>query len=488
MRLHSQWILAVFVGPLWIAAPAFAQLEDADLDGVEDELDNCLLVYNPDQVDTNGSGLGDSCDSESAQRPLPEALSSPSSPGSSLGCVTPPPSLVSWWPLDESFGQTTTDIVGPNDGRLRGPIHSTGFVGNALSFDGIDDSVSHALDPSLDITDEITLDAWIFPTAIKTQWVIRKGGGFVPYGLFLTGTNDLGFIVGVGGVPPQARSSGYPINTWFHMAGTYDGNTMKLYVDGALVSTVSISGPIDVRRDADLLIGTRLSIPSNTFQGLIDEVEIFDRALSQSEIQGIFNAGSHGKCKALQVDLDVKPGSDPNSINPSLEGDLPVAILGSDSFDVEDVDVNTLAFGPGGAPFDHSHGPHFEDVNGDGFTDLTVHFRIEETGIEFGDMEACITGETLAGLSFQGCDDIRTVPDMDGDGLLDAEEAAIGTDALNPDTDGDGFDDGEEVLVMGTDPLDPLDPTPDPVPEPASWLMLVAGAAFLGLLYRRRVR
>ncbi len=81
---------------------------------------------------------------------------------------------------------------------------------------------------------------------------------------------------------------------------------------------------------------------------------------------------------------------------------------------------------------------------------------------------------------------MRTVPDMDGDELLDEEEATIGTDALNPDTDGDGFDDGEEVLVMGTDPLDPLDPTP--VPEPQGWLMLVAGAAFLGLLYRRRTR
>ena len=87
-----------------------------------------------------------------------------------------------------------------------------------------------------------------------------------------------------------------------------------------------------------------------------------------------------------------------------------------------------------------------------------------------------------------GCDAVRTVPDMDGDALLDVEEAAIGTDALNPDTDGDGFDDGQEVLLMGTDPLDPLDPTPDPVPEPASWLMLIAGAVFLGLLYRRRAR
>ncbi len=190
----------------------------------------------------------------------------------------------------------------------------------------------------------------------------------------------------------------------------------------------------------------------------------------------------------IVAEIDIKPGSDSNPINPSLEGDLPVAIFGSDSFDVADVDVATLAFGPSSAPIAHSHGPHSEDLDGDGFTDLMAHFRIQKTGIAFGDTEACIAGETLDGTHFEGCDAMRTVPDMDGDALLDVEEAAIGTDALHPDTDGDGFGDGEEVLELGTDPLDPLDPEPDPVPEPASWLMLVAGTALLGLLYRRRVR
>ncbi|UCE85092.1 MAG: endo-1,4-beta-xylanase [Deltaproteobacteria bacterium] len=108
--------------------------------------------------------------------------------------------------------------------------------------------------------------------------------------------------------------------------------------------------------------------------------------------------------RIIDVDVDVAPGDPGYRINPSSRGVVAVAILGADGFDVFDIVPATLGFGPAGAPLAHAHGPHYEDVNEDGRTDLLAHYRTQQTGLSAGDPDACVSGRTVDGLAFAGCD------------------------------------------------------------------------------------
>ena len=108
--------------------------------------------------------------------------------------------------------------------------------------------------------------------------------------------------------------------------------------------------------------------------------------------------------------VDIKPGSDANPINLKSRGVIPVAILGSSTLDVNEIDPNTVTFGPDAAFESHRVQIHFEDVNNDGVLDAMFHFRTQQTGISDGDSEACISWRDFAGDSFTCCDSVRTVP------------------------------------------------------------------------------
>ncbi|MBI4590387.1 MAG: LamG domain-containing protein [Candidatus Rokubacteria bacterium] len=329
---------------------------------------------------------------------------------------------MSWWPGDGD----ANDIQGDNDGTLQnGASFSAGKVGQAFSFDGVDDYVLVPDAANLDLTSGMTIDAWVNPATINMDdgaAIVAKGegtgeaylfdvsdatGGYAIRFLFRDST---GLVFGVGFEPWLTLAR---VGVWNHVAGTYDAATgvSKLYIDGVHVSTgVAPPNTLISTNTHELSIGSRQfrgGAYDLNFNGLIDEVEIFDRALSASEIQAIFNAGSAGKCKVTIVTIDIKPGSFPNSINPRSRGVIPLAILTTDSFDATTVDSTTVLFGPTGAEAAPVRSA-LEDVDLDGDTDMILHFNTQDTRIQCGDTSASLTGQTISGQALEGADSIKT--------------------------------------------------------------------------------
>jgi len=211
-------------------------------------------------------------------------------PAAAQDCVEPPAGLVSWWPGDGD----ALDIVSGNDGRLvSGATFAPGFVnsGNGEAFN-LNGYVEIADSPSLR-PNTFTIDAWIFPTSYNFGFIMGKGD----HEFFLQMASSLKTLRGginVGGYKVHTGTTTVPLNAWSHVAVTYDGFDIRLYLDGNLEpGSFSITAPVLPFTAASIYIGKH---PYNLFQGLIDEAEFFDRALSASEIQSIFDAGSAGKC------------------------------------------------------------------------------------------------------------------------------------------------------------------------------------------------
>jgi hypothetical protein len=198
-----------------------------------------------------------------------------------------PSGLVAAYGFAEGAGPTVVDSSGNGyTGTISGATWTpAGRYGSALEFNGTSARVTVGNGAALQLTTGMTLEAWVYPTATPTGWrsVITKNvdryylmGSSAP-----TNRPSVGGTW-VGGNQNTVGPAGLGVNTWTHLAATFDGAVVRLYVNGGLVASQAQTTPLAPT-------GGTLEIGANSygeyFQGRIDEVRIYNRALTGAEIQ-----------------------------------------------------------------------------------------------------------------------------------------------------------------------------------------------------------
>ena len=320
--------------------------------------------------------------------------------------------LVGLWHFDDDADDSSGK---GNHGFVHGATFVDGKFGKALNFDGIDDYVDCGNEASLRPSDGITVEAWVnygqfFENsgghAAICEGHYYEGTGFMLYQATGSPYNRVRYYVIATDVgnPIGQSSKLLSTDTWYYLAMVYDGSHVTLYVDGAYDSSVATTGPISwAGTIRNLYIGSTYTAGGAKFKGIIDEVRICNRALTDTEIAYNYSLGDVG--------IDIKPGSDPNSINLGSNGVVPVAILGSPDFDAATVNPSTVTLAGAGVKLKGNSGNagSLEDVNGDGYLDLVVQVYTNELE-EPGDGEIFLTAYTYDGPAITGSDSVRIVP------------------------------------------------------------------------------
>jgi hypothetical protein len=222
--------------------------------------------------------------------------------GLGSACVPAPPGLVGWWPGDGNV----KDILGHDDGVQTNVGFASGQVGQAFRFIGTNSFVRV---PTLEVfrtLTNVTLECWVFNDQVKPlRRVLTLTPDHVILAIDSAGKPFLNVRFGDLVATPTGQefhdvtvtdSKVMVANIWHHLAGTYDGKSVLLYLDGQLVAATNAPGKLDSRG-----AGTEVYInffDAGEVAGLIDEAAIYNRALTAEEIQSHFAAGSAGMCKA----------------------------------------------------------------------------------------------------------------------------------------------------------------------------------------------
>ncbi len=203
--------------------------------------------------------------------------------------------LVGHWSLDSTSGNTLTDSSGQgNHGNVNGsPQVVAGPTGSAMQFDGTSDYVEITDTPSLDMNQQITISTWIRPDAKGTQYLVKKAdhGETDGFELSLSSSGKVFVRFNQASDKNDYRLNStvtYPTdgNEWMHVVATYDGSSIKLYINGQL----------DNSRDEQFTIATNnlpLALGAQhggyrAYSGGMDDVQIYDRAVDAAEVQSLY--------------------------------------------------------------------------------------------------------------------------------------------------------------------------------------------------------
>ena len=209
--------------------------------------------------------------------------------------------LIGFWTLDQTSGTTAYDASGNgNDGTLMGdPKWTVGKIGGALELDGTEDYVDCGNGDVLNITQQVTLAAWVKADSdfAYPDWsgiIMRGGPNIDTFALYYNGPGQqVGFKTT--GTNPEwmaVAAAGLFDDEWHHVAATYDGAKKIIYLDGEQIGTMDSTGSIETSTGR-LLLGAGRDVipPTHLLVGLLDDARIYDGALSQVEIQSIMEGG-----------------------------------------------------------------------------------------------------------------------------------------------------------------------------------------------------
>jgi hypothetical protein len=231
-------------------------------------------------------------------------------------CVSVPSGVVAWWTADGN----ARDVVGSNHGSLQDSASfGEGQVGDAFHLDGITDAIVVPNTPDLNPSTELTIEAWILPTEDSgapdaVGIIVNKEGEITQYELGRRNSGHCGipignlafFLAGLTGLPDECNgwvdgNAFLPLNMWTHVALTFDGTIVQVYTNGALTRQITTGGTLPISTGSFRIGGRNVPLPEfptfGFWNGKIDEVTLYSRALLPDEISRIFSAGGAGKCK-----------------------------------------------------------------------------------------------------------------------------------------------------------------------------------------------